>query len=161
MVYLGLAVLMGGGLVLFGVGAGNGIGGLLNAFTGSGSGNSQGAVISQQEKSALRATRLNPSDPQAWASLISARFDNASTGGNYNSNTGAFSTAGLKELRGTTSAWEKYLSLTKKPDPNLAILAARAYGLTSDYAQEASTWELQAAANPNEAKGYECLAAAA
>jgi len=37
-VYLGLAVLMFVGLVLFGVGAGNGFGGLLNAFTGNGSG---------------------------------------------------------------------------------------------------------------------------
>jgi hypothetical protein len=36
-VYLTLAILMGGGLVLFGVGAGNGIGGLLNAFTGNSS----------------------------------------------------------------------------------------------------------------------------
>ena len=32
-IYVGLAVLMFGGLVLFGVGAGNGLGGLLNAFT--------------------------------------------------------------------------------------------------------------------------------
>ena len=42
-VYLGLAVLMGGGLVLFGVGTGNGVGGLLNAFSGNGSGNAQSA----------------------------------------------------------------------------------------------------------------------
>ena len=32
-VYLGFAMLMGGGLVLSGVGTGSGVGGLLNAFT--------------------------------------------------------------------------------------------------------------------------------
>ena len=57
-VYLGLAVLMFLGLVLFGVGAGNGIGGLLNAFTGQGSSSAQKQVVSQQEKDALRATQL-------------------------------------------------------------------------------------------------------
>ena len=50
-VYLVLAILLGGGLVLFGVGAGNGLGGLLNAFTGGGSSGAQKPVVSQQEKS--------------------------------------------------------------------------------------------------------------
>src|SRR5947208_15618402 len=72
-VYLGLAVLMGGGLVLFGVGAGNGLGGLLNAFTGGGSGNAQSTAISQHEKAALKQTRLNPSDPAGWSALVNAR----------------------------------------------------------------------------------------
>src|SRR6266700_3024030 len=91
-VYLGLAVLMGGGLVLFGVGAGNGVGGLLNAFTGNGSGNAQSQVVSQQEKAALKQTRLNPTDPAGWHALVLARWDNASTGSNFDSATGAFST---------------------------------------------------------------------
>jgi hypothetical protein len=160
-VYLGLAILMGGGLVLFGVGAGNGNGGLLNAFTGNGSGNAQSSVLSSQEKTALKATKANPNDANAWASLVSARWANASSGNNYNSTTGAFTTSGKKELTNTTAAWEHYLSLTKTPDPNLAILAARAYGALANYSGEASAWEIQAAANPNAAKGYECLAAAA
>src|SRR5471030_660008 len=80
-VYLGLALLMGGGLVLFGVGTGSGIGGLLNAFTGNGSGNNQTAVISQQEKAALRQTRLQPNSASAWSALLSARWENASSTG--------------------------------------------------------------------------------
>jgi hypothetical protein len=40
-VYLGLAILIGGGLVLFGVGTGSGNGGLLNAFSGGSSNQSQ------------------------------------------------------------------------------------------------------------------------
>src|SRR4029077_5088578 len=86
-VYLGLALLMGGGLVLFGVGAGNGIGGLLNAFTGNGSGNSQGAAVSQAEKTALKQTRLNPNDPAAWSALVSARWETASGNTDYNAST--------------------------------------------------------------------------
>src|SRR5205085_7609778 len=99
-VYLGLAILMGGGLVLFGVGAGNGIGGILNAFTGNGSSGAQKAVVSQQEKSALAATRANPSNAAAWGSLLQAKWTTAIQSPDFNSNTGAFTTAGKQELSG-------------------------------------------------------------
>src|SRR5436305_850417 len=161
-VYLGLALLMGGGLVLFGVGAGNGLGGLLNAFTGNGSGNSQSAAVSQQEKTALRQTRQNPNNPAAWAALLNARWINAtSNSSNYNQSTGAFSDSGKKELASTTNAWARYLALTKNPDPNLAILAARAYAQLGNYSGSANAWEIQTQATPNAPKGYECLAATA
>jgi hypothetical protein len=160
-VYLGLALLMGGGLVLFGVGAGNGVGGLLNAFTGGGSSSAQSQAISAQEKTALQQTRQDPSNSAAWANLVSARWSNASTGSNYNPNTNGFTAGGRKELENTTAAWQRYTQLTKNPDPNVAILAARAYGALGQYSSEANAWEIQAAANPSAAKGYECLAAAA
>src|SRR5436305_14787563 len=86
-VYLTLALLMGGGLVLFGVGAGNGFGGILNAFTGGGSSGAQKQVVSQQEKAALRATRLNPENAAAWASLVQARWTSAGQGSNYDTAT--------------------------------------------------------------------------
>jgi hypothetical protein len=160
-VYLGLAVLMGGGLVLFGVGAGNGFGGILNAFTGNGSGSAQKQVVSQQEKTALRDTSLRPTDPAAWAELVQARWTSAGQGNNYDPATAKFTTSGKKELTATTQAWQRYLQLVKKPDPNLAVLAARAYAALGDYANEANAWELESAANPTQAKGFECLAAAA
>ena len=71
-VYLGLAVLIGGGLILFGVGTGSGTGGLLNAFTGNGSGNAQSQAISQQEKNADKQVKVNPNNAAAWAELGSA-----------------------------------------------------------------------------------------
>ena len=160
-VYLGLAILMGGGLVLFGVGAGNGLGGLLNAFTGNGSGNNQTQVVSQAEKTALNAVKLDPTSPQAWSSLVQARWTAASQDGTSTTAGVIFTAAGKKELAGTVQAWQRYLQLTKTPDPNLELLAARAYGYVGNYAGEASTWELEAAANPTEAKGYECLAVSA
>jgi hypothetical protein len=159
-VYLGLAVLMGGGLVLFGVGAGNGFGGILNAFTGGSSG-AQTQVVSQAEKNALAQTKLHPTDPAGWANLVQARWTSAGQGSNYNTSTGTFTASGQKELAATTQAWEHYLTLIKQPDPNLAILAARAYAATGNYSGEASAWEIETLANPTEAKGFECLAASA
>jgi hypothetical protein len=160
-VYLGLAIVLGLGLVLFGVGAGNGFGGLLNAFSGNGSGNNQNAVVSQQEKAALKQVKANPSDPAAYSALVQARWTSASQGDNFNSQTGQFTAAGKKKLAETTQAWQQYLNLTKTPDPNLAVLAARAYSAQGNYAGAAGGWEIAAAANPNAAKGYECLAVTA
>ena len=160
-VYLGLALLMGGGLVLFGVGAGNGFGGILNAFTGNGSSGAQTQVVSQAEKAALRQTKLHPNDPAGWSALVQARWTSAGQGSDYNANTGAFTASGKKELAGATQAFQRYLHLTKSPDPNLAILAARAYAALGDYANEASAWEIETTANPSAVKGYECLAVSA
>src|SRR5205085_6632382 len=112
-VYLGLALLMGGGLVLFGVGAGNGFGGILNAFTGNGSSGAQKSVVSQQEKNAIRATQLNPNSAAAWGQLVQARWTAA--GNNVDQSTGTFTATGRKKLVALTQAWQKYDSLTKNP----------------------------------------------
>jgi hypothetical protein len=158
-VYLGLAVLMGGGLVLFGVGTGSGIGGLLNAFTGSGS-NNQTSVLSQQEKVALKQTKATPNSAAAWANLEDARYENASSSG-YNQSTNTYTAAGKKELAGVVAAWQRYLALTKNPTSNLAILAANAYGTLGQYGNEANAWEIETEAAPSEVKGFECLAISA
>jgi hypothetical protein len=160
-VYLGLAILMGGGLVLFGVGAGNGLGGLLNAFTGNGSGSNQKQVVSQQEKVALRQTQQNPSNPAGWAALVSARWTSAGQGSNFNVNTNQFTAAGKKELNGAIQAWNQYLKLTKAPDSNTAVIASRAYSALGNYAGQAGAWEIYATSNPTQPKGFECLAVAA
>lgn len=158
--YLGLALLMGGGLVLFGVGTGStGGGGLLNAFGGGSSNQKQ--VVSQQEKDALKATQLRPSDPQAWGSLLQARWTSAGQVPDYQPSTQTFTSAGKKELIAATGAWQRYLQLTRKPDPNLAVLAARAYAALGDFTNEAGAWETITVASPSEAKGFECLAASA
>jgi hypothetical protein len=160
-VYLGLAIVLGLGLVLFGVGAGNGFGGLLNAFSGNGSGNNQSSVVSQQEKTALKQIKTSPNNPAGWASLVQARWTTAGQGSNFNSTTGQFTTTGKKKLAQTSQAWQRYLQLTKTPDPNLAVLAARAYAAQGDYAGEAGAWELETASSSNTAKGFECLAVSA
>ena len=142
-VYLGLALLMGGGLILFGVGAGNGFGGILNAFTGQGSSSAQKQVVSQQEKTALRETRLSPNNPQGWADLVRARWTTAGQAPSYDSNTQTITSEGKKELASAVRAWERYTQLTKTVDPSLAIIAARAYAALGNYSGEASAWEAE------------------
>lgn len=159
-VYLGLAILMGGGLVLFGVGAGNGLGGLLNAFTGNGSGNSQGQVVSAQEKSALKAVKQDRNSAGAWSQLVQARWTSA-TASDYNQTTGTFTAAGQHKLVLLTQAWQHYLSLTKSPDSTTAILAARSYAKLGNYPQEADAWEAITVSDPSDGTAYQCLAVSA
>jgi predicted Zn-dependent protease len=154
-VYLALAVLMGGGLILFGVGTGVGGGGLLNAFGGGGSGNSQ-PVVSQAVKTAQAATRQRPSDPQAWSQLVQA-YD-AAAKQEYNPNSQTFTATGKQDLSSETQAFERYVQLTKHPDSTVAILAARAYAVLGNYAGAAKAWQVETSADPSQAKGYECLA---
>jgi hypothetical protein len=160
-VYLGLALLIGGGLILVGVGTGSGNGGLLNAFGGGGSNSGQKAVVSQQEQQAIKATQLNPNSAQAWANLVQARWTSAGQGANFNSSTGQFTKSGLNELKQATQDWQRYLALTKNPDPNLAVLAARAYAGQQNYSGEASAWDIETLADPSAVKGFECLAVSA
>jgi predicted Zn-dependent protease len=154
--YLVLAVLMGGGLVLFGVGTGTGGGGLLNAFGGGGSGSGQSQAVSQEETAALKQIKLNPNDAQAWGNLLQARWTTAINGNNVGA--AGFTTAGKNELGKAIEAWNHYAQLTPTPDAGLATLAARAYVALGNYAGAASTWETEAATAPNVPKGYECLA---
>jgi len=140
-VYLGLAIILGAGLVLFGVGAGSGFGGLLNAFKGGGSTAGQTAAVSQQEKAAINATKTNPNSAAAWAALVQARWSTArSSSADVNASTG-------------------YKTLARTPDPTIAILGARAYQYLGNYASATDAWNDIATANPNEATAFECLAA--
>jgi tetratricopeptide (TPR) repeat protein len=154
-IYLGLAIILGGGLVLFGVGTGSGNGGLLNAF-GGGS-NNQTSLINSAEKTALKRTQKNPSDPAAWAALETARYQNASSSG-FNTSTGTYTTAGKKELANAAVAWQKYLALSKTPSNDLAIFAGNAYGALGQYANAAAAWEAATESDASSVKSFECLA---
>lgn len=158
-VYLGLAILIGGGLVLFGVGTGSGGGGLLNGLSGSGS-NQQGSIISQQVRAAERQVKQNPDSPSAWAALLSARFENASSSG-FNSTTNTYTAAGKQQLAGVGTAWQHYSALTKSPTSTMATLAAEAYGALGQYSQAASAWDTATVADPTDVRGFECLAISA
>src|SRR4051794_36742788 len=79
-IYILLAFLMGGGLVLFGIG-GSVSGGLIDAITErSGGGDTSTARITKQEKAALVKTQADPKDAAAWAALARARFQVAGQG---------------------------------------------------------------------------------
>lgn len=129
-IYVGLALLIGGGLVLFGVGAGTGGGGLLDAFKNDSGQTSVDKVFKKRVETAEKAVQLKPTDPAAWAQLTRVRFQQAGSGSGYDANTQAFTDKGKQDLQQTEQTYNKYLSLTRKPDPNLAALMVQAYGQT-------------------------------
>jgi tetratricopeptide (TPR) repeat protein len=158
-IYLALAIVLGGGLILFGVGTGGGGGGLLNAFNPSGGSSAAKAYVSQQSKNAEKATKLDPTSSSAWATLTQARYDDASQG--FDESTDTYTAAGKADLASAASAWQQYLKLAKQPDPTLARLMGEAYQDLGDYTQEAAAWEIAAEANPKIATYWEYVADAA
>jgi tetratricopeptide (TPR) repeat protein len=130
-IYLSLAVLMGGGLVLFGIG-GNTSGGLFDAINGSGGGGGNGsldAVVQKRVDSLETRIKTNPQDQAALVGLAKVRFQAANTGENINQTQQAFTAKGLQQLRQASSAWQRYLALDpKKPDVQTANLMVQAYG---------------------------------
>jgi hypothetical protein len=127
-VYLGLAILIGGGLVLFGVGTG-GPGGLIDAFNNDTQEVSD-AIVERQER-AERAVRANPSDDRAWADLAVVYYQAAGQGENFNAEQGAFTEKGQEVLRRAESAWDRYLSLDPaRPDANIARQMARVFDVS-------------------------------
>src|SRR3954469_4271768 len=95
-IYVFLALLMGGGLIFFGIG-GNTSGGLFDAFK-SGGGSSGKDVLEKNVTRAEKRVQLHRSDPNAWVALTRAQFQVASLGDNFDQNTGAFTAKGKKAL---------------------------------------------------------------
>jgi hypothetical protein len=130
-IYLSLAILMGGGLVLFGIG-GNTSGGLFDAINGNGGsgGNASVDKVAQQRiDTYVKRTRANPSDEASWLGMAKVRFQVANTGENYNATQQAYTAKGLQQLRQADAAWTRYLALNpKKPDAATANLMVQAYG---------------------------------
>ena len=121
-VYLGLAILFGGGLVLFGVG-GSVSGGLIDAFTGNGGGGSTSAFRTRSNAPSRRAAR-NPQDPSRPGSPSCApQFNLASSPEGSDAQTGAAHRQGAAGDLEVAQAWERYLKLKpKKLDPSAAAV---------------------------------------
>jgi hypothetical protein len=128
-IYLSLAILMGGGLVLFGIGGGTN-GGLFDAIGGSGgSSASVDTVFKDRLAKYERQLKVNPQDQAALIGMTKLRFGNASTGENFNQTEGAYTAKGLAELRQASAAWQRYLATNPdKPDAGTANLMVQAYG---------------------------------
>jgi hypothetical protein len=118
-IYLSLALLMGGGLVLFGIGSSNS-GGLFDALSGNSGSQSATAGIDKRIDRAIAATKARPRDPAPWAQLASLRFQRAGIDGIAAD--GRYTESGLRRLRLASQAWERHLALDPK-QPN--VLAAK------------------------------------
>jgi hypothetical protein len=152
-VYLLLAVLLGAGLVLFGIGSSVN-GGLFDAFNGgSGSSKADQAVQDKIDK-AEKTLATDPKNIAALAEVTRGHYQLATA--NSDTNTGAFNKKALPELQATGAAWKRYEAVAQKPDPSLASLAVQAYEgqgtltkSTAAWAGAADATEVLAAAKPN------------
>ncbi|CAA9498119.1 MAG: hypothetical protein AVDCRST_MAG65-2414 [uncultured Solirubrobacteraceae bacterium] len=146
-VYVTLALLMGGGLVLFGIG-GEVSGGVVDALTGSNRGDDGSDRFREREEQALTATRADARDAAAWGELARARFQLASVGENFDPETNTFTAAGKTKLRQATEAWEKHVEVADKPDDRLAATMAQAYVELDQPAKAAEAQEIITEARP-------------
>jgi hypothetical protein len=160
-IYLFLALLMGGGLVFFGVG-GTGVG-LFNNDNNGGSGGGGKNPITARLQAAQRQTRLHPTDPAVWANLARQTYTDASSGKGYDQNTHRFTPSGVTELRRADAAFQRYLALKPpKLDTGLIALMTSAYGAggINDPKKASSALEALTVAQPNSAGAFAQLAVA-
>jgi tetratricopeptide (TPR) repeat protein len=126
--YVILAFLFGIGLIGFGIGGATS-GGLFDAIGGGGGGGGASDTFEKQVKKLERSVRAQPANEKAWAQLARAEYQVATTGEDYDNQTGTFKEGALDELRRSARAWERYLELKpKKPDATIASIMVQVYG---------------------------------
>lgn len=145
-IYLGLAFLMGGGLVFFGVG-GEVSGGLFDIFGERGGITSDDGTkrLRDNVNKALVKTRANPKDATAWAELTRARVQLAGAGDSIDPETGLYSKDGEAKLRLADSSWQKFLELKPTQDDETARVASlmvRSYLALNDLTSAARAQEI-------------------
>jgi hypothetical protein len=123
--YLTLAVLMGGGLVLFGIG-GDVSGGLFDAFSDrSGSGSASEQLEERIDRTEERLT-ANPQNEAALKSLV--RDYHALATAQLPTGAVEYPDDAKDELRQAAEYWQRYLEVEDgKVDPSLARLALTVY----------------------------------
>src|SRR5688500_7531688 len=87
--YVVLAVLFAVGLVGFGIGGATS-GGLFDAIGGGGGSGSGSDTFEKQVERLERSTRAQPTNEKAWVQLARAEYQVATTGGDYDNQTGTF-----------------------------------------------------------------------
>jgi hypothetical protein len=123
-IYTGLALLMGVGLVGFGIGGGFGGGGLLNAASeNEGAGK---AGFASQIKKYEKLTKAQPSNVAAWEKLTAAQLHEA--GGEAYVTSAGLTSKGKELYSQAAQSWNSYLALNPpKPSLELAKLMVRIF----------------------------------
>jgi hypothetical protein len=125
--YASLAVLMGLGLIGFGIGS-DAAGGLADIFTGNDDADISDANKETQKRidSANDKLKANPGDQAALIQVIRGHYTIAAS--DSSSEDGSFGDEGKEELEKASAAWKRYLATKpKKVDPALATLMMQAY----------------------------------
>jgi hypothetical protein len=140
-IYLSLAILMGGGLVLFGIG-GDVQGGLVDAITGGGGGGGDNDVLEDDVKNAEERVRANRSDAAAWAALAEAKHALANASEGFDSSTGAYGGQSRRIALDATRAWEQHVKLARgKPNADTGRLITQTYIQLGQPEKAVSAWE--------------------
>jgi hypothetical protein len=122
--YLTLAVLMGGGLVLFGIG-GSVSGGLLDAFKGGG-GSSGDQQAQQRVERNKKVLARDPTNKAVLEALVRDEHQIATS--KLPQNAVQFPKDARADLQAAATYWQRYLKAeTGNPDPTLATIALRIY----------------------------------
>ncbi len=160
-IYTGLAILMGIGLVGFGIGGGfGGGGGLLNAANSNEG--SSAASFSNQIKKYEKLTKEQPQNASAWENLANAELHQA--GGEAYVNSAGVTAKGKELFAKVAQAWNSYTALNPpKPNAELAERMVTVFGEEglNEPAAEVAVLQIAVAARPTSAALYAQLAEAA
>ncbi len=157
-IYTGLALLMGIGLVGFGVGGGFGGGGLLNAASNNEGSNA--ASFANQIKKYEKLTKQQPNNVSAWENLTNAQLHEAG-GEAYVSQSGAVTSKGKELFHQAAHSWNTYIALNPaKPNSELAQRMVAVFGEEglNEPAAAVQVLQIVVAARPTSASLYAALA---
>ncbi len=156
-IYLGLALLIGFGLIGLGVGGGFGSGGILSSLTGS---EEKGtASFAAQVTKYKKLAEQQPSDVYAWEQLTLAQLHEA--GGEAYFAGGKLTSKGKELFAQTGQSWNKYLALNPpKPNVEIAQEMVRVFGEEGldEPAEADKVLQIVTAARPESASLYAALA---
>ena len=161
-VYGGLALLIGLGLVGFGIGTGFNFGGIFTAAANGGGAGGTGNVALQKELTkAQRRVRADPGSAAAWLAVGTAAYGIAELPANYVPNSG-FTKTGFVELKTVKQAWQHYAALAPANPSNVfanevVIAFGSAPGGIQDWATAESAQEIVTQLAPTYSE-YEYLA---
>lgn len=125
-IYSALALLLGGGLILFGIGSGVSGGGLFDAISGDSGSLSDDAFVKKAETQEKFAA-AHPTDAAAYAQLARLRFQSAEV----DEEKGTFTTQGVEQLQLADRAWQRSIRLAgDDPDLRVANIMLSVYGPT-------------------------------
>ena len=126
-IYSALAVLLGGGLILFGIGSGVSGGGLFDALSDDANNLDDNAFVKRADAQ-QKVVAAHPQDAAAYAQLARLRFQSAG----FDDDKGTFTEDGLKQLALADQAWQRSIKLADdKPDLRVANIMLNVYGPTA------------------------------
>jgi translation initiation factor 2B subunit (eIF-2B alpha/beta/delta family) len=151
--YLMLALLMGGGLVLFGVG-GSVSGGLLDAFKGGGGGSSGDSALRDKVKKEEERLAKTPQSEVVLQNLVRDYYSLATS--QRQSGTIGFPDDAKDELQKAADYWQRYTTTVKgDPSPEAARYALQVYDVSAlNKPKEAQTAAAILAKDSNDTASY-------